>query len=361
MAEPVCDDLKQILPLKLHIFTFQSSYYSTSQGRKKLKQAEEEIKELASIRHPNLVSVFAVKLNLPQSNNPAQLIVLMEQAPAITLQDVLGDSHSLREDRATQYLTQTLKALNAIHTRNLVHRGITARCIGLATDHNNPSQKIIKLGKAVFYTQLLDLHRSNSFGHHIPPVPDEAPIGDGWLSRDVKNESALFYTRRRDIHAVGVVLLQMLMGLDVIERFSDVNAAIHACVYLSSHPLSLLTDWHVASISPVMARMATSMLVDTKKNGISCMSLLSELAAAHISESDLFRTPAPNRAIPIVISSTSREHLVIVLLLKRFQIPTHPCRACTMARLRSTSSHRELSGLAMRVGGKTTGRSSNCW
>ena len=49
------------------------------------------------------------------------------------------------------------------------------------------------------------------------------------LSREVQNESSLLYTRQRDIHAVGIVLLQMLMGLDVMERFPDTQTAIHAC------------------------------------------------------------------------------------------------------------------------------------
>jgi hypothetical protein len=51
------------------------------------------------------------------------------------------------------------------------------------------------------------------------------------LSREVQNESSLLYTRQRDIHAVGIVLLQMLMGLDVMERFPDAQTAIHACPF----------------------------------------------------------------------------------------------------------------------------------
>jgi hypothetical protein len=50
------------------------------------------------------------------------------------------------------------------------------------------------------------------------------------ISREVQNESSLLYTRQRDIHAVGIVL-QMLMGLDVMERFPDAQTAIHACPF----------------------------------------------------------------------------------------------------------------------------------
>ena len=42
-------------------------------------------------------------------------------------------------------------------------------------------------------------------------------------------ESPLVYTRCRDIHSVGVILLQMLMGSDVMERFPDVHTALRNC------------------------------------------------------------------------------------------------------------------------------------
>ena len=42
-------------------------------------------------------------------------------------------------------------------------------------------------------------------------------------------DSSLVYTRNRDIHAVGIVLLQMLMGMDVMEKYEDVNEALRYC------------------------------------------------------------------------------------------------------------------------------------
>ncbi|KAH6903402.1 other/PEK/GCN2 protein kinase [Coprinopsis sp. MPI-PUGE-AT-0042] len=285
LAEPIGDSHISVTPLELQVFTFESSYYSTSQGRKKLKQVEQEINTLTTIRHPNLLPVFYCKLSLPHSSDPAQLIVLMEQAPQMSLYDVLQDSHFLREDRASHYLTQILQALNALHNKDLIHRAIDTRCIGLAASRSNPAQKVIKVGKAVFQTHLLDLHRSNSFGPGTPAVADEPEISDGWLSRDVKNESSLYYTKRRDIHNVGIVLLQMLLGLDVTERYTDIQEAIHS-----------------SSISPVLARQATTMLSPSPKKAVSCMQLLSELAEDKAMNLGPFQTPTPNRATPIAIN-----------------------------------------------------------
>lgn len=51
------------------------------------------------------------------------------------------------------------------------------------------------------------------------------------LSKDVI-DSPLMYTKSRDLHCLGVVLLQMLIGRDVIERFPDgVQSALRACAF----------------------------------------------------------------------------------------------------------------------------------
>jgi len=121
----------------------------SSVGRKKLKQVEAEIQRLTFIRHPNLLSVFAVKLNMPYSSGPQQLIILSEQGPALSLQDILEDCESLREERASvcliffyvqfvllidavqDYLSQILTALNEVHAADLVHRGTPTLIIRL--------------------------------------------------------------------------------------------------------------------------------------------------------------------------------------------------------------------------------------
>ncbi|KAG5641706.1 hypothetical protein DXG03_004410 [Asterophora parasitica] len=295
LADPICDDINTTLPLELYIVNFYSHYYTTSQGRKKLKQVESEIQRLTTVRHPNHTSVFAVKLTQPHSSGPSQLMVLSEQAPPLTLQDVLEDTQYLREDRASvrfiivldnpliahkpqEYLAQILAGLNAIHAGDVVHRGINARSIGLASGDRSQSKQI-KLGRVGFPTRLLDLHRSNPFGTDFPPT-EEPTVPDGWLSSDERNESPLLYTRQRDIHAVGIVFLQMLLGLDVTEKYSNIHEALQA-----------------SCISSSLARQATNMILPSKKTHGSCLSLLGELAETSLE--NRMQTPARTPAIPV--------------------------------------------------------------
>ncbi|KAF8060720.1 kinase-like domain-containing protein [Lyophyllum atratum] len=279
LADPICDDINTTLPLELYVVNFHSHYYTTSQGRKKLKQVETEIQRLTTIRHPNHTSVFAVKLTQPHSSGPSSLMVLSEQAPPLTLQDVLEDCTFLREERASDYLAQILAGLNVIHAADLVHRGINARSIGLASGDRTSQSKQIKLGRVGYPTRLLDLHRSNPFGPDYLPN-EESQIPEGWLSRDQKNESSLLYTRQRDIHAVGIVLLQMLLGLDVTEKHSNIHEALQS-----------------SFISSSLARHATNMILPSKKTHSSCLSLLGDLAESSLQNRT--QTPAKTPSIPM--------------------------------------------------------------
>lgn len=45
------------------------------------------------------------------------------------------------------------------------------------------------------------------------------------LPKDVL-DSPLVYTKSRDIHAAGIILLQMLLGRDIIDRYPDPQTAI---------------------------------------------------------------------------------------------------------------------------------------
>ena len=107
---------------------------------KKLKTVEGDIQRLIRIRHPNLLSLLAVKLTARHFNEPPQLVILSEQQPTTTLHDILEDCEALREERAIvcpkvsflfaisyetaqEYVTQVLSALSAVHANDLVHRG----------------------------------------------------------------------------------------------------------------------------------------------------------------------------------------------------------------------------------------------
>ncbi|KII86233.1 hypothetical protein PLICRDRAFT_114396 [Plicaturopsis crispa FD-325 SS-3] len=275
LADPVCDDVHATLPLELFMVTFESPYYSGSGGRAKLQDLEVELQKLTSVRHENLLRTFAVKLSTPNSSSPPRLVILSEQRPSLSLQDVLQDCESLREDRACDYIAQILSALNAIHAAGIIHRGVYPRCIGLAPRGLNTNSKLVKLGKAGYYVRLLDMHKSNPLGTRVSQSVDETLIPDSWRSKDMIDDP-LTYNRNRDIHYVGIVFLQMLLGQDVMERFEDFHLALQS-----------------ASITSTSQQCAMNML-QPKKN-VSCLSLLADFRQpASYSTSRVPTTPIPS-------------------------------------------------------------------
>lgn len=273
LADPLCDDVHATLPLEVHTVEFNAEYYTTTQGKKKLGQVEAEIQRLIKVQHPNLIGVLAVKLSFPHVG-PPRLAILSEQRPSLTLQDVLEDCHCLREDRAADYLGQILSALNAVHSQELVHRGLDTCCVYLATRENRSYPKLVKVGKVGYHARLRDLHRSNPFSAGLMFGNDELRLPEAWLSRDVL-ESPLSYSRSRDIHSVGVIFLQMLHGQDVMHQFSIPREAAQA-----------------APLSSTLQTCTLNMLSTSKKSNVTCLSLLADLASMPMTSPTRMNTPS---------------------------------------------------------------------
>lgn len=89
------------------------------------------------------------------------------------------------------------------------------------------------------------------------------------------------YTKSRDIHYLGIILLQMLMGKNVMDEFPDgFQSALGACTFNFRRlvRLSFLTFSSISLISPALQQYVKNLLLPTKKTHISCMGLLAELS-----------------------------------------------------------------------------------
>ena len=122
-------------------------------------------------------------------------------------------------------------------------------------------------------------------------------------------ESKLDYTKARDIHSAGIVLLQMLLGRDIMERYDDPQAAIRMCKWSAEglHGFDLKSG--LASVSTFLSTKAAAMLSPAKKGSVTCQSLLLDLVSPPCPPSANSRTPT----IPFAGSSiSSLVHLLLV-------------------------------------------------
>ena len=70
-----------------------------SSGRKKLRALEAELLKLTTLRHPNLIHIYAVKLVF--SGSRGKLVILSEEFPSYTLADALQDFGEMKEQKAS--------------------------------------------------------------------------------------------------------------------------------------------------------------------------------------------------------------------------------------------------------------------
>lgn len=105
---------------------------------------QEELRRLITLRHANLLRVFAVKMTLkPGLGSPPALCILVERNPALSLAELLENCDKLPTTKALvstsndystvppsspaclkqAYLSQGLIAVGKLHEHDIVHRG----------------------------------------------------------------------------------------------------------------------------------------------------------------------------------------------------------------------------------------------
>ena len=70
-------------------------------GRDKLQDVENDIRKLIRLNAKNVIHIYAVQRSVTKSGLPVRLSILLEKAPSLTLDGLLRDCESLREERVT--------------------------------------------------------------------------------------------------------------------------------------------------------------------------------------------------------------------------------------------------------------------
>lgn len=197
-------------------FTVTSLHYLADQGRKQLEKLQSRINDLVQIRHHNLVSVYGCRLEYmeehSQSPTGIRLWVLSDSLPThdgSTLEDILGSCGMIAIRQTTAYIRHILLALVSLHAAGFIHRSIIPGNILLAKEGRN--RFVAQLFNTSYREELIELHR-------LTPLSEA--IGDG-VGNDIRVapevlERSDLMGRKNDIWCVGVLGLQMALGLDVL-------------------------------------------------------------------------------------------------------------------------------------------------
>ncbi|QRW14941.1 PEK/GCN2 kinase [Ceratobasidium sp. AG-Ba] len=274
---------------EMHETIFYSTYYSNPAGKAKLFTLVEEIRRLITIKHPHLQAVYAVKIGQvetrpftstftpvsswfgvePSSHDDrrstvsdghgvvyTRLCLLVERSPQMRLDEVLAQCETFRKDRAISYTCSALQALSILHAKQLTHRAINLSNTGFVNSSRGQAGTL-KIRRTWWFTRLVDLHKANPYGRGMAAC-NEDQVPERWILPEVLEEPHQ-YTHRRDIWSLGIIFVQMLMGMQVIHQYGDIHEALAA----SELPRSL---------QDILLMMMTS-----QKKRPTCLALLEKL------------------------------------------------------------------------------------
>ena len=154
-----------------------------------------EARAAASLRHPNIASVFYL------GSTESSYFYVMELVEGRTLEDIIADRPPPDVNLALEIAVQVASALAAAHQAGLVHRDIKpANLIVSFDERNRPTVKLIDFGLVKVTAEVSDDSSVSEPGMFMgtPRYASPEQFSDGRV--DI----------RSDIYALGIVLWEML-------------------------------------------------------------------------------------------------------------------------------------------------------
>ncbi|KAJ1946542.1 eukaryotic translation initiation factor 2-alpha kinase, partial [Linderina macrospora] len=198
-------------------FIVTSLHYVTDQGLKQLVKVKTRIEDLAQIRHPHLVTIYGCHLEVLEEHSQhvgRRLWVLSDTLSShdgSTLEDVLESCGSIALKQARTYLRHILLALVSLHAAGFIHRGIMARNVLLSKQGRG--KFAAKLFNTSYREELIEIHRLTPLSGHVSDN-----VGNDIRVAPEVMERPDMMGRKNDIWCVGVLALQMVLGLDVLRN-----------------------------------------------------------------------------------------------------------------------------------------------
>ncbi|KAM0786774.1 hypothetical protein ACM66B_002209 [Microbotryomycetes sp. NB124-2] len=215
--------MDNLLSGSAYVVDILAPYFMTTQGKRKVAKVQTDLDRLRKLRHPHLTSLYGYRLARFTSTffpaNPAArlavrsgdgwtLIVVSESSSnSQTLKDLLSAVGEIKTERALAYFTQVVAAVECLHASNIVHKAVKPRAITIG-------KAGAKLSEAGWFQRIVDLNKAEPWVH--ASTEDDCP--ESWTCPEAI-EDPFAYDRSRDMWDLGVVLAQMVFGLDVTRRF----------------------------------------------------------------------------------------------------------------------------------------------
>ncbi|CZT46280.1 probable cpc-3 protein [Rhynchosporium secalis] len=190
----------------------------TNKFKGHLQLLENELKSLKSIKHQNILDIVDFKVHRTfdeegESDSAWTVSILTEFAEKGSLQEFLEIADSLGAERVRSWTIELLDALRFLHEKGIVHEDVHAGNVLLVRMSNGEVRP--KLADAGYQRKLHALHGGKQM--------DTLSMAKSayWFPPEIANTNHPQYTQKTDVWDFGVLFLQMIFGLTVIQKYSS--------------------------------------------------------------------------------------------------------------------------------------------
>lgn len=187
--------------------------------REQMRSSEDKLEALKRLRHPNLVDFVGFKINQPlelydSHDNTWKVYTLMEHANKGSLSEFLDIVGIVPVEVIRSWMLQLLEALEFYHRSGFIHGNI--HCGRVMLFRNPTGGTTVKLQPGI------EGALPDPAGSTSRSMTSKSPF---WTPPELTQEDAPSSTKT-DVWDLGIVLLQMGFGKDVMLRYTSANSLI---------------------------------------------------------------------------------------------------------------------------------------
>lgn len=219
-ARPLVSENRSRAPLVVlkEIFVEEKGLDSLA-FRQQMRTSEDKLETLKKLRYTNIVDLIGFKICRPLHTQEAsnwQIYVLFEYANKGSLSELLDMVGAIGVESLRSWMIQLLEALDFYHRNGVVHGDIHSGRVMLF--RNATGSTTVKLQGNIEAALPQGRDRQQTLATSRSPF---------WLPPELTQNDA-HSTAKTDIWDLGILLLQMGFGKDVLQRYTSANAVMNS-------------------------------------------------------------------------------------------------------------------------------------
>lgn len=210
-------------PGDLPTLVLKQNIIASESGNKDVKTQvqliESSLRSLRNIDHRNVLEIFDFRVHRTveesgEVNSGWTISILTEFAEKGSLQEFIEIAGSIGLEKARLWTVELLDALRFLHENGIVHENIHPGNILLVRSFSGEVR--VKLADSSYQRKLHNL-TSKIVSSDLISVSRSTC----WIPPEIVNKAQPIFTQKTDIWDFGILFLQMIFGLKVIENYSS--------------------------------------------------------------------------------------------------------------------------------------------